>query len=175
MSDIISGKARSNTSGNKVQKSGHSAQSEILSEQIGAQDNGHLKKLSISQTYRSGPLPAVEEFAGYESIHNGAAGKILDMAMSAQKHRQWIEKWDQFFDFILRLIGILSVATLIAGVIYVTYQAAISDHPVLSGIFGTSGILAIGGSLRHYLLQKNNPLPQQQKTSRKQNKTKPSF
>jgi hypothetical protein len=40
----------------------------------------------------------------------------------------------------------------------------------LSGIFGTSGILAIGGSLRHYLLQKNNPLPQQQKTSRKQNK-----
>jgi uncharacterized membrane protein len=110
---------------------------------------------------RSAPLPTVEDFAGYEEIHKGAAGEILHMASAAQKHRQWMEKWQLSLDFILKFSGSFFGALLMGGMLYLAYVAGMSDHNILAGLLlGSSGVSAVGVSFRHYVLNKNEPKPQ---------------
>lgn len=83
---------------------------------------------AVSTTYRSGPLPTVEEFGGYEAVLPGAAERIMlraekmaDLAAKQQEHRFGLE--NRIVDGNLkaqseglRIGGILSFIVLAGGI-----------------------------------------------------------
>lgn len=50
-----------------------------------------VKRLTQVVRVHSGPLPPPEDFAGYEDVLKGCAGRILEMAESNQRHIQAME------------------------------------------------------------------------------------
>ena len=52
-----------------------------------------------------GPLPAADEFAGYEKVLPGAADRILTMAEKQSQHRQELEKRELEIDARDSLLG----------------------------------------------------------------------
>lgn len=95
----------------------------------------------------AGPLPAVEDFAGYEQVCPGSAKEILDMAVRQQQHRHHMEKYDAHSEFWLPVIGMgaaiaVIVAMFVAGVIL-----ALSGHENLAiGVLSGTGLVTIVGA-----------------------------
>jgi len=48
--------------------------------------------IAASQRLHIGPLPPPEDYAAYESVHAGAAGRILTMAEREQAHGQEMDR-----------------------------------------------------------------------------------
>jgi uncharacterized membrane protein len=173
MSAIISGKAQSATGSKKASKINLPSQDGDFDHPPGEPSEiRHDKSVSgfrISRsvtTIRAAPLPTVEEFAGYEAVHKGAAGEILSMAASAQKHQQWMDKHYLTYDFILRMSSNWLGALLLMCMLYWAYQAGMSGNNWLAWILlGSAGFSAVGILLRQRIQseQKQEPPPQKQR------------
>ncbi|WP_316395015.1 DUF2335 domain-containing protein [Bradyrhizobium sp. 33ap4] len=94
-----------------------------------------------------GPLPAVEDFAGYEEICPGSAREILDMAVRQQKHRHHMEKYSAGTEFWLPAIGIGAAVTLVAAMLGAGVYLAMSGHENLAiGVLSGTGIVTVAGA-----------------------------
>lgn len=165
MSDIILGKARSNTGNKKSARNSlqidPAKKDNLADQQSGSSQYDQPNSLHISRhvtTIRSAPLPTVEEFAGYEDVHKGAAGEILSMASSAQKHQQWMDRHHLFYDFILRISSTILGAALLISMLYWAYQAGMSGNNWLAWILlGSAGFSAIGVLWRQRIHSEEKP------------------
>ena len=84
------------------------------------------------QTLYQGPIPPVEDFAGYERILPGAADRILKMAENQAGHRQTLERRALTGDLIKAMMGtVLAYLTFggsMAGAVYLLAN----DKPLYS-------------------------------------------
>lgn len=87
-------------------------------------------------TWRSGPIPSHEDFAGYEAILPGSADRILAMAEQQGKHRQALENKVINHDIVKSYLGLaFGLIVCLAGM-YTAYKIVELGYPVAGSIFG---------------------------------------
>jgi uncharacterized membrane protein len=109
----------------------------------------------------AGPLPAVEDFAGYDQVCPGAAKEILDMAVRQQKHSHHMDKYNAHSEFWLPVIGIVSaVASVIAMFAAGIYLAVIGHESLAIGVLsGTGAVTIVGAFLQRRKAEEPAPAP----------------
>lgn len=80
-----------------------------------------------------GPLPPVEDFAGYEEACPGAAREILDMAVRQQKHAHEIEQKVVDAETFCRKSGVPAAIVVVLIIIAAVVICAIAGHDAVAG------------------------------------------
>lgn len=95
-----------------------------------------------------GPLPAVEDFEGYDKACPGAARDIMDMAVRQQKHQHWVEKAEVASDMLLPILGLIAAIFLVVAMLVTGVYLAINAHEQLGfGVLSGTGIAAVAGAV----------------------------
>jgi uncharacterized membrane protein len=95
-----------------------------------------------------GPLPAVEDFEGYDKACPGAARDIVDMAVRQQKHQHWVEKADVVGDMLLPILGLIAAIVLVLAMLGTGVYLAVNGHEQLAfGVFTGTGIATVAGAV----------------------------
>ena len=82
------------------------------------------------QTLFQGPIPPVEDFAGYERILPGAADRILKMAENQAGHRQTLERRALTGDLIKVMMGTVLAYITFAGAMAGAVYLLANDKPL---------------------------------------------
>jgi uncharacterized membrane protein len=94
-----------------------------------------------------GPLPAVEDFAGYEEVCPGSAREILDMAVRQQKHRHYMDRYSAGSEFWLPVIGIGAAVVTVVAMFAAGVWLAFGGHEGLAiGVLSGTGIVTVVGA-----------------------------
>ena len=103
------------------------------------------RTISKSLSFRSAPIPTVEELQGYENIQEGLASRIVAMAEKQQENRQKIELQESksFQNCQEKLVN--------GAVIYRLLGQRIGGTVVLSALIGGIYLLSIGRDLAGYI------------------------
>ena len=103
------------------------------------------RTISKSLSFRSAPIPTVEELQGYENIQEGLASRIVAMAEKQQENRQKIELQESksFQNCQEKLVN--------GAVIYRLLGQIIGGTVVLSALIGGIYLLSIGRDLAGYI------------------------
>jgi uncharacterized membrane protein len=113
----------------------------------------------VQHRLHAGPLPAVEDFRGYNDVCPGAARDILDMAIRQQKHRHFVEKVGAVADFCLPMLGVIAAVGVIAAMLWAGIYLAMNGHEQFAALIFTGTSLAtVGGAF----LQSRRPKPTRQ-------------
>jgi uncharacterized membrane protein len=101
----------------------------------------------VQHRLHAGPLPAVEDFRGYNDVCPGAARDILDMAMRQQRHQHFIEKAGVLADFCLPMLGLIAAVAVIAAMLWAGVYLAMNDHENLAiAVITGTGLATVGGA-----------------------------
>jgi uncharacterized membrane protein len=93
-----------------------------------------------------GPLPAVEDFAGYNEVCPGSAKEILDMAVRQQKHSHDMDKYNAHSEFWLPILGMAAaVLVVIAMIGSGVYLAATGHEALAAAVLSGTGIVTAAG------------------------------
>lgn len=84
------------------------------------------------QTLFQGPIPPVEDFAGYERILPGAADRILKMAENQAGHRQTLERRALNGDLIKAMMGTILAYLTFGGSMTGALYLLANDKPLYS-------------------------------------------
>ncbi|MFC2293932.1 MAG: DUF2335 domain-containing protein [Leptotrichia hongkongensis] len=103
------------------------------------------RAVAKSVSFRSAPIPTVEELQGYENIQEGLASRIVAMAENQQKNRQKIElqESESFQKCQEKLVT--------GAVTYRILGQVIGGIVVLSALIGGIYLLSIGRNLAGYV------------------------
>jgi uncharacterized membrane protein len=94
-----------------------------------------------------GPLPAVEDFAGYDRVYPGSARQILDMAVRQQQHSHRMDIYNAGCEFWIPVLGIGAAALIVVGMLAAGVYLAMNNHENLAiGVFSGTGIATVVGS-----------------------------
>ena len=116
-----------------------------------------------------GPLPPVEDFAGYDEVCPGASREILDMAIAQQRHAHWIEKAEIIGEIALKVLGIFAALCVVGGLLAASvYCAIIGQTAVGVALASGAGIATIAGVFLRNFIRKPEPEPEPPKTKPKQ-------
>lgn len=114
------------------------------------QDNSlPSNSLNVSRqiiTWRSGPIPSHEEFAGYEAVLPGSAERILSMAERQSNHRLNLENKIIKHDIIKSYLGLFFGLIVCLAGFYTSYKIIVLGHPVTGALFGAAplaGLVAV--------------------------------
>lgn len=110
----------------------------------------------------AGPLPSVEDFAGYDEICPGSAQEILDMAVRQQTHRHHMEKYNAGSEFWLPALGLAAAVIVVLAMLGAGVCLALTGHENLAVavVSGTGIVTAVGAFLqRNKSEEPNLPKP----------------
>jgi uncharacterized membrane protein len=94
-----------------------------------------------------GPLPSVEDFAGYDSVCPGSAKEILDMAVRQQKHHHHMDRYTAASEFWLPVIGIVAAVAVVVAMFGAGVYLALNGHETLAiGVLSGTGIVTAVGA-----------------------------
>jgi uncharacterized membrane protein len=113
-----------------------------------------------------GPLPAVEDFAGYDQVCPGSAREILDMAVRQQKHSHHMDKYNAHSEFWLPTIGICAALSIVTAMFGAGTYLALNGHEHLAvGVLSGTGIVTVVGAfLQRGKAEEAPPAPAPQRT-----------
>jgi uncharacterized membrane protein len=95
-----------------------------------------------------GPLPAVEDFAGYDQVCPGSAREILDMAVRQQKHSHHMDRYNAHSEFWLPVIGICAAVSIVVAMFTAGIYLALNGHEHLAiGVLTGTGIATVVGTV----------------------------
>ena len=95
----------------------------------------------------TGPLPTVEDFAGYNQVCPGSAQEILDMAVRQQKHSHHMDKYNAGSEFWLPVIGISAAVAIVISMFIAGVYLALNGHENLAiGVLSGTGIVTVVGA-----------------------------
>lgn len=97
--------------------------------------------LTVVTHHHSGPLPSVQDFAGYEGVCVGASRDILDMAKRQQQHEHWIGKASVALEF----AGLATAIIIIGLMLWTAYLLALQSHTWLAGLVLTGSVSGLVG------------------------------
>jgi uncharacterized membrane protein len=107
-----------------------------------------------------GPLPTVEDFAGYNEVCPGSAQEILDMAVRQQKHSHHMDKYGAGSEFWLPVIGIAAAVTIVVGMFAAGVYLAMNGHENLAiGVLSGTGIVTVVGAFLQRGKTEDHPAP----------------
>jgi len=115
----------------------------------------------------AGPLPAVEDFEGYDRVCPGAARDIMNMAMHQQEHRNHMEKYEAASEFWLPVIGMAAAVVTIGACLLAGVALAFAGHTneAISVLSGTLALTVIGAYLqRGKSAKEDTPPPEPTRT-----------
>jgi len=95
--------------------------------QDGAQ---HIGQIIRQERRFQGPIPPVEDFAGYERILPGAADRILKMAENQAGHRQTLERRALAGDLVKAMMGTVLAYITFAGAMGGAVYLLANDKPL---------------------------------------------
>lgn len=98
---------------------------------------------AILTVSRSGPLPSVQEFEGYDRVCPGAARDILDMARAQQKHVHFIEKLEAFYPYLGQIVAVLIFALWLGAIVWLASLGFAYTASALAAGTGAIGVLGI--------------------------------
>lgn len=111
------------------------------------------KVVRTVESYHSGPLPSVREFAGYEEICPGAARDILDMAIRDQEHEHRMDSGRLYGGIFLKVCGMISVLAVLGMMIGGAIYAAQIGHENLGiAIASGTGLALVTGVVARIIL-----------------------
>ena len=90
----------------------------------------HIGQIIRQEMRYQGPIPPVEEFAGYERILPGAADRILKMAENQAGHRQTLERRALAGDLIKVMMGTVLAYITFAGAMGAAVYLLANDKPL---------------------------------------------
>lgn len=94
-----------------------------------------------------GPLPSVEDFAGYDGVCPGSAREIMDMAVRQQKHNHTMDLYNASSEFWLPVIGIAAAVTVVVGMFAAGVYLALNGHENLAiAVLSGTGIVTVVGA-----------------------------
>ncbi|MGY8684556.1 DUF2335 domain-containing protein [Bradyrhizobium sp. UFLA05-153] len=106
-----------------------------------------IERVTTEMRAHRGPLPAVEDFKGYNEVCPGAAREILDMAVRQQGHAHWMDRYSARSEFWLPIAGIVATVVVVAGTLCIGTYLAMNNHENLAiGVFSGTGVVAIAGA-----------------------------
>lgn len=106
-----------------------------------------IERVTTEMRAHRGPLPAVEDFEGYDEVCPGAAKEILGMAVRQQGHAHWMDRYNAQSEFWLPIAGIAATVLVVAATLCIGTYLAINGHENLAiGVFSGTGVVAIGGA-----------------------------
>ncbi|MDR1611903.1 MAG: DUF2335 domain-containing protein [Planctomycetota bacterium] len=97
-------------------------------------------------TWRSGPIPSHEEFAGYNEVLPGAANRILAMAEQQTLHRHGLENRVIKHDIIKSYAGLVCGLIVCLAGFYTAFKTVELGYPVVGMLFGAAplcGLVAV--------------------------------
>jgi uncharacterized membrane protein len=107
-----------------------------------------------------GPLPAVDDFAGYDRVCPGSAREILDMAIRQQQHSHRMDQYNASCEFWIPVLGIGAALLIVIGMLAAAVYLAMNDHEKLAiGIFSGTGIATVIGAVLQRRKDEDNPPP----------------
>ena len=99
--------------------------------------------VAMEQKAFTGPIPAPEDFAGYENVLPGAADRILGMSEDNSRHRKEMEKAIVEKDYKLKLLGYIIGAILIAMFGIFALLLGMNGHDELAGKIGVTTVVCV--------------------------------
>lgn len=106
-----------------------------------------IERVTTEIRSHKGPLPSVDDFAGYDRVCPGSAREILDMAVRQQQHNHQMDRYNASCEFWLPVTGILVAALIIVGMLSAGVYLAMNDHENLAiGVFSGTGIATVAGA-----------------------------
>lgn len=148
-----------------------SVQEELQKGGVGPEKAARMARVIVTrlETFHSGPLPPVSDFAGYEQICPGAARDILEMAKSDLAHHQSMERWHVIGDLLLKVLGLLSAIAIVGGMLAAALYAALNGHDGLAVTIasGTGLSMVAGVFVRARMTKRTQPQQQPQQQPRK--------
>ena len=116
----------------------------------------------------AGPLPAVDDYAGYDQVCPGSAREILDMAVRQQKHSHHMDKYNAGSEFWLPVIGIGAAVAIVVAMLAAGVYLAMNGHENLAiGVLSGTGIVTvIGAFLQRGKTEEPAPAPPPPRTGR---------
>jgi len=123
------------------------------------------------ESYHSGPLPTVSDFAGYEQICTGAARDILDMARNDQANSRELKRIEAYGTIWLSTLGILSALAVVGGMLFSAIYAAMNGHETLATTIASgAGLALVAGVFLRWKAPKEEVTSSPPSRSRKQKK-----
>jgi len=102
----------------------------------------HIGQIIRQERRFQGPIPPVEDFAGYERILPGAADRILKMAENQAGHRQTLERRALSGDLIKVMMGTVLAYITFAGAMGGAVYLLANDKP----LYGLAALAAALGA-----------------------------
>lgn len=90
----------------------------------------HVGQIIRQEMRYQGPIPPVEDFAGYERILPGAADRILKMAETQAGHRQTLERRAVTGDLTKAMMGTILAYITFAGAMAGAVYLLANDKPL---------------------------------------------
>lgn len=124
-------------------KSGEIDEEALEGQLEGLPENARAVLISQTVSRHRGPLPKVDDFAGYEDVCPGAADRILAMAEKEQDRRLNHDDRAQSYFFRDRLIGYIAGFTLLLILIFAAIYCIYIGQPKWALLFMGTGALAV--------------------------------
>ena len=120
----------------------------------------HIGQIIRQEMRYQGPIPPVEDFAGYERILPGAADRILKMAETQAGRRQTQERRAVTGDLIKAMMGTILAYITFAGAMAGAVYLLANDKPLygLAALVTALGV-AFGPKIYLDFIQPKNPQP----------------
>jgi len=123
----------------KIVKKSRNPKVEVLTPHKVLNDKQKQEVAHVVAEMYAGPLPRAEQFAAYEKVHKGAAGKIIGMAEKALSAEVFSMKADKITEFVSMLLSRLFLYALLAAAIWLVFV----DKPVAAALAGLAPIISI--------------------------------
>lgn len=144
---------------NKNENDNTSKDTELI-DKVEALPKEEKRKLTMSLSMYSGPIPHPDILKGYENLYDGAAKKMIDNGLEESVHRRTLETERQ------KRRGSLAVVSLIALILFTilllvfSFLLIINDHAVIGTVFGLGDFFWFVGKMDESVdkLSSNNDL-----------------
>jgi uncharacterized membrane protein len=105
-----------------------------------------IERIAIEKQHR-GPLPAAEDFAGYEKVFPGAAKEILGMAIRQQNHAHQCDILTINGEISYRNYGMLAAVFVVTMLVAGSVACALAGQTAVAATLGgTAGIATLAGA-----------------------------
>lgn len=123
------------------------SESQVLEEIKAELDDLRVNQKKILKVTRTisheGPLPPPNQLAGYESILEGSANRIISMAENDLQHIQWVQKANVLIDAASTIGGLIAGFAIAIYGIKIGADLISSDKVIEGSIIGTVSIVGL--------------------------------
>lgn len=133
---------------------------EELIDKVEALPKEEKRKLTMSLSMYSGPIPHPDILKGYEKLYSGAAKKMIDNGLEESVHRRTLETKRQKRRGSLAFVSLFALILFTIMLLIFSFLLIINDHAVIGTVFALGDFFWFVGKMDESVdkLSSNNDL-----------------